>query len=229
MGEKPSARSTGLPAELTALLEAGDAAARHRAWARVLDKYSHLILHAAKSMASDYDTVMDRYAYALEQLHQDDFRRLRSFVADGRGKFTTWLTVVVRRLCLDHHRQRYGRPHPAAPDAETGTGTSAARKRLVDLLAEQVDVSGIGGPAGDDPEAQLRSRELSHALGAAVAALEPPDRLLLTMRYEDGLSAREIAEVMGFPTLFHVYRRINALLLSLRRALEERGIDDAAP
>lgn len=52
---------------------------------------------------------MDRYAHVLDKLQVDDFRRLRTFVADGRGKFTTWLTVVVRRICLDHHRQRYGR------------------------------------------------------------------------------------------------------------------------
>jgi hypothetical protein len=51
-----------------------------------------------------------RYAYILEKLQDEDFRRLRGYVADGRAEFSTWLAVVTRRLCEDFRRQRYGRP-----------------------------------------------------------------------------------------------------------------------
>jgi hypothetical protein len=49
------------------------------------------------------------------------------------------------------------------------------------------------------------------------------------MRFEDQRSAAEIARAMGFPTPFHVYRRLNKLLGELRATLEARGIDGPAP
>ena len=52
-------------------------------------------------------------------------------------------------------------------------------------------------------------------------------RLLLKLRFEDELPAREIATLMHLPTVFHAYRRLNALLASLRRTLEDAGVDDA--
>ncbi len=217
-----------LPAELIALLEARDDA-RDDAWAAFIDKYSRLILHAAKSLGKEYDPVMDRYVYALEQLRQDDFRRLRKYVADGRGRFSTWLTVVVRRLCLDHHRQWYGRPRGGATEEGVVSEAQVVRKRLVDLVAARVDLSRIGDPSSANPERELRSTELAGALAAALSDLLPRDRMLLAMRFEDDLPAREIADVMGFPTPFHVYRRVNSLLASLRGQLERRGIEDSEP
>jgi DNA-directed RNA polymerase specialized sigma subunit len=52
------------------------------------------------------------------------------------------------------------------------------------------------------------------------------DRLLLKLRFDDGLSAPEIARLLGFPTPFHVYRRLNALYARLRGGLRERGIEE---
>jgi hypothetical protein len=49
--------------------------------------------------------------------------------------------------------------------------------------------------------------------------------LLLKYRFEDGLSASQISKLMDFPTPFHVYRRLNALFLSLRRTLQAGGIE----
>ena len=169
---------------------------------------------------------MDAYAYMLEQLHRDDFRRLRGYVSDGRTKFTTWLVVVARRVCLDHLRQRYGRQESASPDREA----HAARRRLVDLLAEELDVSGAAdATAAGNPETQLRANELSRAVAAALSGFEPRDRLLLKLRFEDGLPASEIAQIMAFTTQFHVYRRLNAVLEQVRAALRGRGVQDSEP
>ncbi len=214
------------PPELSALLAARDPAARERAWSDFVNAYSRLMLHAARGLGSDYDAVMDRYTFVLEQLRQDDFRRLRSYVADGRGKFTTWLTVVARRLYLDHQRQRYGRTRSDTEEAGAKKGT---RRRLVDLVAEELDVQQIEGSQSENPDASLRTSELREALAACLSGLAARDRLLLALRFEDDLPARQIAEVMGFPTLFHVYRRLNAVLASLRGELQRRGIHDAAP
>lgn len=169
---------------------------------------------------------MDAYAYLLEQLRRDDFQRLRAYVSDDRSRFTTWLVVVARRLCLDRLRQRYGR----APDAEADNReTHAVRRRLVDLLGEELDTAVLADTAGADPETHLLANELRRVLTGVVGELEPRDQLLLKLRFEDELPAREIAQVMRFATPFHVYRRINTLLGQLRAALARRGVQGSEP
>ena len=216
------------PSELVALLNAPDPAAREAAWAIFVDTYSRLLLHTARAVARDHDVAMDAYAYILEQLRDDECRRLRAFVADGRSKFTTWLVVVTRRLCLDHQRQRYGRVREAGSKVDTGEAR-AARRRLVDLLVEAVDPAQLEAAEGSGPESELRTRQLAEALAAALQGLPPAERLLVKLRFEDDLPAREIAFVMGLPTPFHVYRRLNAVCETLRAVLRRRGVEDASP
>ena len=79
------------------------------------------------------------------------------------------------------------------------------------------------------PDEAIRQGELQQAVSDALASLAPRDRLVLAMRFEDDLSAREIAEVVGFPTPFHVYRRINKVLDTLRESLAGRGVEDPQP
>src|SRR5690349_3819630 len=181
-------------------------------------------MHTARTTGRDYDATMDAYAYLLEQLRRDDFHRLRAYTVQSHCKFTTWLVVVARRLCLDRERQRYGRRQGAEQQSHEATG---ARRRLVDLVAEELNASELADPTGENPERQLRANELNQALLSALMGLEPRDRLLLQLRFADGLAAREIGQVIGFPTPFHVYRRLNTLLGQLRAALARRGVRDS--
>jgi RNA polymerase sigma factor (sigma-70 family) len=201
------------PTQLRQLLEAADGPDQERAWTEFLDAYSRLILYVARQIPRDHDVVMDRYAFVLERLREQSCRRLRTFAADGRGKFTTWLMVVVRRLCLDHDRLKHGRaPKPGA------RGSSTPPRRLMELVLdpEVLDRLPSGGPSADE---ELERDQMLQKLGAAVATLSPSDQLLLTLRYHDDRSAREIASLMSLPTAFHVYRRLNRVHGSLRQAL----------
>jgi RNA polymerase sigma factor (sigma-70 family) len=215
-----------LPAELVALFSAQDPVASEAAWGRFVAVHSRLLLHAARSLGKDYDSAMDRYTYALERLRERDFHRLRAYAPDGRTKFTTWLLVVFRRLCLDHYRQRYGR----SPGGERTQPTAAdrnLRRQLADGVFGGPDPDRIEGSVSRSPDAELTRLHRMERLTAAVSALAPADRLLLKFRFEDDLPAGEIAKMMGLPTPFHVYRRLNALFLSLRRSLREAGIEGA--
>ena len=215
-----------LPVELSTLLDAATPAAREAAWSSFVETHSRLLLHVARNGARDHDAAMDAYAHVLEQFCGDDFRRLRAYASDGRSKFATWLVVVTRRLCLDHVRQRYGRAQDSSARAEE---SHAIRRRLVDHIAEAIDADDLADVASGDPEMQLRDAELKRALTTALDSLEPRDRLLLKLRFEDDLAAREIAPLLKLPTSFHVYRRLNALLEQLREALNRRGIEESAP
>jgi RNA polymerase sigma factor (sigma-70 family) len=213
------------PPELVGLLNATNPAAREAAWAAFVSAHSRLLLHVARSIGRDYDAAMDAYAYLLEQLRLDDCHRLRAYAADGRSKFTTWLVVVARRLCLDQLRRRYGR---AREESAEGRERRVERRRLEDLLSERVDPDAVPDGNVEGADVRMIAAEQSRALDSAVAALEPRDRLILKLRFEDDLSAREIATLLAFPTPFHVYRRINALLECLRAALASRGPQEPA-
>ena len=222
---------TGMPAVLSTLLNAVDPAERERAWEAFVAEHSRLILHAIRRYRGSQDDVMDRYAFVLEQLRADDCRRLRGWSGDGRSRLTTWLVVVVQRLCLDHHRERYGRARAGGPAA---TEQRQRRRQLADLVAQELEpdvvpAEGLSDGPGNDPERTLRATELSRALAAAVVELDASDQLLLTLRFRDALSAAAIARVVSLPTPFHVYRRLNHILTRLRRSLRARGIDGSAP
>ena len=62
-----------------------------------------------------------------------------------------------------------------------------------------------------------------------MAGLVSRDRLLLSLRFDDGCSAREIGTIMRFPTQFHVYRRLTAVLEMLKASLRRRGIEGPTP
>ena len=213
MGKPGSEHPRSFPSQLRRLLEAADGPPQEQAWSEFLQSYSRLILYVARQTArDDQDLVMDRYTFSIERLREQNFRRLRTFAADGRGKFTTWLTVVVRRLCLDYDRRKHGRSPP--PEARRTT----TPRRLVEIVLdpEFLDRFPDDRPSADE---DLEREQALQQLARAVAALSPSDQLLLALRYQDDRSASEIASLMSLPTQFHVYRRLQRLHNTLRRAL----------
>ena len=212
--------SLSTPDALVRLLDARDPGARQPAWEAFLRDYSGLILHVARSRSDDHDAVMNCYEFVVDKLSQDDFARLRRYVADGHGKFTTWLLVVVRRLCVDHHRHCYGR-------AQTGNGDRhVERRRLTDLVGDSV---GLDVVASDEPTDQLLlNNERDALLGRALERLTPTDRLILRMRFDDDLSVPEIARLLGASSPFAMYRRLQNTLATVRRELERAGVQAAS-
>lgn len=222
-----------LPRELSRLLAAQTPARVDAAWDDFVAAHSRLLLHVARTLTNDRDAAMDAYARVLERLREDDCRRLRAYVPDGRSHFTTWLVTVVRRLCLDWHRERFGR---VRADESSDAREARERRRRLNTLAldvgleEFTETADAGMQERDDgPEERLRSLELHHALDAALATLAPSDQVLLRLRFDDGCSAQQIARTLHYPTPFHVYRRLNALLAQLREALRTRGIESSVP
>ena len=78
-------------------------------WALFLRDYAGLIFQVVRHFQSDPDDAADCFQSVCEHLCADGFRRLRKFRSDGTASFTTWLRAVVRNLCFDWHRKRFGR------------------------------------------------------------------------------------------------------------------------
>jgi len=210
-----------LPPVLATLLAVTDPALQAASWESFVERYTPLLLHTVHRLAHTYDDAMDRYAHLLDQLSRDDFHRLRGFTAVGPGRFSTWLVVVAHRLLVDYHRQRYGRLRLETAADRHGVRTAARlRRQLVEMVGEELHPSAIGDTS-TDPEGGTYGADCTAALQAALNRLEPRDQLLLNLRFDKELPAREIAYIIGFRSQFHVYRRLKTVFAELRRMLPQ--------
>lgn len=78
---------------------------------------------------------------------------------------------------------------------------------------------------GDDetssrPDFQLQLEQDLQQLQKALARLEPDQRLLLQLRYQQNLTLKEIAELMGLEDPFRTRRAIDKALESLRKVFD---------
>ena len=201
------------------LLEARSDPEKDIAWSDFMAAFHRLLLHTARTVLRSEDDARDAYAEVLERLRASDFARLRSFTDDGRTRFTTWLVVVTRRLCVDSYRRRYGR-------SNGGEATSGQKVRhaLYEDRKSAVDPAVLPSTA-EPADRVLEERERLEALERALGGLEPRDRMLLALRFKEDQTAIAIARLMGFPTPFHVYRRLNTVLGTLRQTLGHAGVD----
>ena len=224
MGIVPRKYSESAPTELDVLFNGDDGPRRDAAWESLVAKHTRLLMAVSRRLGGDHDSVMERYSYILEKLRESDYRRLRGFHAGTGATFTTWLTVAARNLTLDLHRHKFGRVRRERCD-DRNSLLHAARLALNDLTEGDTPPELIEDPRGVPPDSVTIQSEIESCLQNALAGLSSTDRLLLTLRFEDDLSAARIAQIVGYATPFHVYRRLNTILDALRSALHARGID----
>jgi len=207
------------------LLEARDDIARNGAWAAFLQEYSDILIKTARRASFDHDGAMDHYAFMLDQLRQDGCHRLRAYDGDGRGKFTTWLVVVARRLCIDHHRHTHGRAQDQG-ESSAQSLERTVRQNLVDLVADEIDAEQLADAASLGPDASVLAEERRRALKDAIGSLDVADQLLLTLRFEDDVPIERIGPMVGLRNRFQVHRRLRVVLAKVQGILEDHGFPD---
>ena len=149
-----------------------DAARRGRAegYKYLMTRYGrrvHLLVSAVMSDARDAEEVaQDAFVRAFERLEMFDGRR---------ASFGTWIGRIAYNLALNAVRGQ----------GSEGVISGEARPEIP-------EIPDYPGEAGEPaPEARRLMR-----LDAAIERLRPEERTLLHLRYYDGLSLGEIAEVM---------------------------------
>jgi RNA polymerase sigma factor (sigma-70 family) len=94
-------------------------------------------------------------------------------------------------------------------------------------------LEGISADRGNPEQVVNQARAIADgdratkALDAAVRSLSAADKLILRMRFEDGMSIANIARLVGAEQK-GLYRRIDRTLTELRRQLEAAGIGEEA-
>jgi RNA polymerase sigma-70 factor (ECF subfamily) len=106
---------------------------------------------------------------------QDVFLKLFSSIRNFRGdsNFESWLYRIVVNSCLDQKRRA---------------------RRLIPLVDGLLDALQSPGASALD---QVVRSELSSRLRSAVARLPAEQRIVIVLRYTQGLSYDEIAEILG--------------------------------
>ena len=137
-----------------------------------------------------------------EDLAQEGFLRVyqRLHTYDSERKFSSWFFQVLRNVTIDY--LRVNRVATASLDELQQEGRHAAA----------VDRD------GPSPEELAGRGELVSAMTAALSRIRPEYREVVVLRYQEGLTQPEIAEVLGIPagtvkTYLHRARKELAQLL----------------
>lgn len=131
---------------------------------------------------------------------QDTLLAMARTVRDFRiaSSISTWLYAIARSFCMKKRRRS-----KFAPDEERSLDTDVAP-----------EAARLPDPARS-PDEELAGRQVEHALEQAIGALEPMYREVLVLRDVEGLTAPEVAEVLGISTQA-VKSRLHRARLSVR-------------
>jgi RNA polymerase sigma factor (sigma-70 family) len=172
----------------------------------------------------DADSVSNCYLYVCEQLYRNEYRRLRRFEPGGPASFRTWLFLVARNLTLDWRRKKYGRKKPLTTASHpSGLGNELLPVLRDENLSSQMALEDISAEEipdrRPDPESQAVSTEIQTILQNSVAHLDGPSRLLIHLRFEQGLTLEQVARIVGLVDAQTADRRIRSVLGVLRKKI----------
>jgi RNA polymerase sigma-70 factor (ECF subfamily) len=139
----------------------------HQAFSELFATYKDRVYSIALRFSGDPAAATD--------ILQDTFLKLLSRIGDYRGeaRFDTWLYRMVANCCLDQRRRR---------------------ARWVPFLSSMLDL--IASPQASALDHLVRS-EFEQGVQKAVSKLPAEQRIVVVLRYTEGLAYEEIAEVLG--------------------------------
>jgi RNA polymerase sigma-70 factor (ECF subfamily) len=154
-------------AALLAEVRAGD----EQALATLLARYAPAVYRFGAKMCRDPEEARD----VMQDTLLAAARGLREF--RGGASLSTWLFTIARSFCIKARRRRVGAPS----DGDILAYDEAREVPAVDRTPEEV----------------AEEREVGAAIEAAIASLDPTSREVLVLRDVEGLTAPEVAQVLG--------------------------------
>jgi RNA polymerase sigma-70 factor (ECF subfamily) len=140
----------------------------------LLRRYQSRIYRYGMQMCRDPEDAKD----VLQETLLTMTRSLRSF--RGASSLSTWLYTIARSLCIKKRRKS-----KFAPTEE------------LSLSGMDSDHAGPVSPPSERPDHIVSAKELGNYLNKAVQSLDPMYRDVLLLRDGEGLSAPEVAKVLG--------------------------------
>jgi RNA polymerase sigma-70 factor, ECF subfamily len=150
-----------------------------------------------------------------EEVAHDAFIRIYESLSQfkGTGGFRHWLAAITTRTCYDYWRRAYRTKE--VPMSSLGDEHRAWLERADSETATIEDIA--------------REAEAREVLDYALSTLSPEDRMVLTLVYMEGLSVREVADLLGFSAAnvkvrsFRSRRKLQKLLKDFRQEMKGAG------
>ncbi len=171
------------------------------------DRYrQHLRVLVARYAPNPADAD-DMYAEIIARLLADNKRALRQW--RPVAPFSAYLTAIAVRHCLSWLERNSRRPSTVElhfADPETNER---------EMLQEIIECD-----AAERPDRVLAQREQRVAIATALMELSERDRLVLALRFDQGMSGPEIGRALGISAgaarqrIFKALRRLNGVLSS---------------
>ncbi len=196
--EGPDGESMSTDKQMIRAVKAGDATA----YRGLVEKYQQRIYHVIYGMVRNQEDARD----LTQDTFVKAFRNLEGFREDAR--FYTWVYRIAMNLTIDFTRRRARAPVSAGAEAD---------------VAERDADRGIEDTRRDDsPRKQLERKQLHTAILDAIESLPEVHRQVVLLREVEGLSYKEIAEVLEIKEgtvmsrLFYARRKLQEQLADFR-------------
>jgi RNA polymerase sigma-70 factor (ECF subfamily) len=181
--------------DLDVVLLAQRRATRAAAMGILYERFRERIYNVALRIVLDREEAKD----VLQDVILILFRKIGRFSA--RAAFASWVYRITVNMSLDHVRRRRRGPIPSSDPAVLDRADSVGDLTL--------------------PELRLSRRDLQRDVEAALAALSERLRVVVVLRYLEGLAYADIAEILGC-SVGTVKSRLNRAHSALRRDLALR-------
>ena len=181
------------------------------AWIEFLTRYRPALFGAALALARDEARAQEitdtLYAelYGLEE--RDGHRRSLFQYFHGRSSLTTWLRSVVSRAFVDGYRAEQR--------------SQAFKGRVAQELGPQAEIA----PPPTDPDRVRYLEMLRQSLSAALAQLEPRERLRLSYYHVQELTLAQVGRLLGEHEST-VSRKLEQARQAIRKEVERRLRND---
>ena len=203
--------------------------------ALLADDYAVLRQFEGRASFATYITVIVR-RFLVDQQRKEG-RWYSSAEAQRRGAAAVLLERLVHRdrRSLDDAVSIVRGEHPGVSKEELHRLAAqlperTARPRLVEIAPADEERFASSSSADErviEHDLGKRSDATSRIVRDALHAMTAQDRVILRLRFAKGVAISDIARALALPQR-PLYRRIEALLADLRRALQREGIDAAS-
>ena len=179
--------------ELVERCREGDREAQRELYERTSAHIYRLLLKMTANPDDAIDLAQDTYVKA--------FARIRQF--DGRSSIATWLYRVAVNEALQFFRRN-----------------RRMQLKLREVVADARRAIGGTTAALARGDSEIERSTLRLDVNGALDAVAPTERVMLLLRYQEGLDYRAIAEILGCPT-GTVASRLNRARAALREILQK--------
>lgn len=155
-------------------------------FAILYDRYAGIVYNKCYGFSKNKEEAQDLTHDVFVRL----FVKLRTF--KGRSKFSTWLYSFTYNFCVNYVQRN-----------------SAKKQEKVTVVTDVIKDEDVDNEIDDASLFELKSEKLAKAL----TIIDPSDKMILLMKYQDDMSIKEIKEVLELGE--------SAVKMRLKRAKEK--------